>query len=178
MKRWLPGSGSGVKEYEIFRGAEWCGTTTHPSFTDSGLTPDTSYTYTIRAIDFEGNKSPFSAPITVRTLKENVEQPGQGGGNGGNNGGSTLPAWSSSTVYVQGNKVSYAGLDYEALYWTQNNRPDTSSAWKLLSLVVPEWNSTKAYLGGTFVTYNGDTYVAKWWTMGERPDQGGVWKKS
>ncbi|WP_144376777.1 fibronectin type III domain-containing protein [Paenibacillus sp. FSL A5-0031] len=55
MKRWLPGLGSGIKEYEIFRGAEWRGTTTHTSFTDSGLTPDTSYTYTIRAIDFEGN---------------------------------------------------------------------------------------------------------------------------
>ncbi|OME82322.1 hypothetical protein BK120_16110 [Paenibacillus sp. FSL A5-0031] len=29
-----------------------------------------------------------------------------------------MPAWSPSTVYVQGNKASFAGLDYEALYWT------------------------------------------------------------
>lgn len=36
-------------------------------------------------------------------------------------------AWVSTTAYVGGNKVSYAGRNYTAAYWTQNNNPATSS---------------------------------------------------
>ncbi|WP_063847544.1 lytic polysaccharide monooxygenase [Bacillus sp. FJAT-28004] len=152
----------GVTGYKIYRGTTLVTTVsgTATSYTVTGLSPSTPYTFNVYAIDAAGNQS------TASSVNGTTDA----------GGGSTLPAWSSSTVYVQGNKVSYDGLDYEALYWTQNNRPDTSSAWKLLSLVVPEWNSTKAYVGGTHVTYNGISYVAKWWTMGDKPDQGGVWK--
>ncbi len=43
------------------------------------------------------------------------------------NGEACNAAWSSTAVYVGGNTVSYAGVNYTAAYWTQNNNPSTSS---------------------------------------------------
>ncbi|GKU77903.1 lytic polysaccharide monooxygenase [Paenibacillus sp. L3-i20] len=170
---WLPSTSEiSIKQYDVYRDGVLCGSTTHSTFTDDKLQGDKAYTYTIKAIDQNGLASSFSSPLVVRTLKE--EQPG-GGNNGG---GSTLPLWDAKTVYVQGNKVQYNGLEYVAQYWTQNNTPDNSNAWKLTSKVVVDWSSTKAYVGGDQVKYNGVEYVAKWWTMGDKPDGSDVWKKA
>ncbi len=35
--------------------------------------------------------------------------------------------WSATQIYLGGNTVSYAGRNYTAAYWTQNNAPSTSS---------------------------------------------------
>ncbi|WP_078502190.1 lytic polysaccharide monooxygenase [Paenibacillus selenitireducens] len=153
---------NGIKNYEIYRNGTLVGTATETMYDDTGLTANTSYTYTVRAVDTLGNKSQSSAALTAATL------PDSGGGN--------LPAWDATKIYVAGDKVQYDGLEYQASYWTQNNRPDSSDAWKLLSNATPEWNSTKAYTGGSKVTYNGIVYEAKWWTKGEQPDQSDVWK--
>jgi chitinase len=37
------------------------------------------------------------------------------------------PAWSASAVYVNGNTASYAGHNYTAKWWTQNENPSTHS---------------------------------------------------
>src|SRR5919112_440591 len=37
------------------------------------------------------------------------------------------PAWSASTVYVNGNAASYVGHNYTAKWWTQNENPATHS---------------------------------------------------
>lgn len=172
---WLPSSsGLSIQKYDVYRDGVLCGSTTHTTFTDDGLQADKAYTYTVRAIDQNGTASAHSAPLIVRTLKEN----NNGGNEGGENGNSELPLWDSKAVYLKGNKVQYNGLEYEAQYWTQNNAPDSSAAWKLMSDTVVEWNSTKAYLGGDRVTYNGSEYVARWWTMGDKPDQSDVWQKA
>jgi chitinase len=42
-------------------------------------------------------------------------------------GGSCWPAWVSSTAYNGGAQVSYGGFNYQAAYWTQNQRPDLNS---------------------------------------------------
>lgn len=36
-------------------------------------------------------------------------------------------AWSASSIYVQGNRVSYQGLNYEAKWWTSGQVPATST---------------------------------------------------
>ncbi len=40
----------------------------------------------------------------------------------------TDPVWTSSGVYVKGNRVSYNSKVYEAKWWTQNENPETKSA--------------------------------------------------
>ncbi len=40
-----------------------------------------------------------------------------------------IPAWSATTVYTGGEKVSYKSNIYEAKWWTQGNQPDISDVW-------------------------------------------------
>ncbi|NJP97629.1 DUF4832 domain-containing protein [Nonomuraea sp. FMUSA5-5] len=58
----------GVAGYRVYRGSTEAGSTTTTSFTDTGLTPATSYTYTVKAYDAAGNTSAAAAPVTVTTL--------------------------------------------------------------------------------------------------------------
>ncbi|MEV4177505.1 DUF4832 domain-containing protein [Nonomuraea sp. NPDC049709] len=58
----------GVAGYRIYRGTTQAGTSATTSFTETGLNPATSYTYTVRAYDAAGNTSAASAPVTVVTL--------------------------------------------------------------------------------------------------------------
>jgi chitodextrinase len=57
----------GVAGYRVYRGATLIGSPTGTSFTDTGLSPSTAYTYTVAAYDTAGNPSPASAPLTVST---------------------------------------------------------------------------------------------------------------
>ena len=64
----------GVAGYDIFRatGASGgtfaaVGTSTTTSFTNTGLTPVTTYRFQVRARDAAGNASPFTSPILVTT---------------------------------------------------------------------------------------------------------------
>jgi chitodextrinase len=58
----------GVAGYRVYRGSTEAGTSATTSFTDTGLSPATSYTYTVKAYDAAGNTSAASAPVTVTTL--------------------------------------------------------------------------------------------------------------
>jgi chitinase len=42
----------------------------------------------------------------------------------------TLPAWSATTVYVGGNRVSYNGHNYTAKWWTQGETPGNHDVWR------------------------------------------------
>lgn len=57
----------GVTRYEIFRNDERVGTSTNTSFSDTGLTPDTAYTYEVKAYDAAGNESAMSEAFQVTT---------------------------------------------------------------------------------------------------------------
>ena len=42
-----------------------------------------------------------------------------------------VPAWGSSTVYTEGNQVSYHGSTWLASWWTQNQAPgDPYGPWQ------------------------------------------------
>jgi chitinase len=45
----------------------------------------------------------------------------------GGGGGACWAAWNASTAYNGGAQVSYNGVNYQAAYWTQNQRPDLNS---------------------------------------------------
>jgi pullulanase len=61
-------SSAGVAGYNIIRNGAKVGTSTSASFTDTGLSPSTSYSYTVSAYDASGNTSVASAALTVTTL--------------------------------------------------------------------------------------------------------------
>lgn len=65
---WEAGSDNvGVVGYRVARGALALGIVTSLTFMEAGLTPNTSYTYTVTALDGAGNVSP-PASVTVQTL--------------------------------------------------------------------------------------------------------------
>jgi chitodextrinase len=58
----------GIKNYQVFRNGTLIATITSKSFTDSGLTASTLYSYTVKAVDLAGNVSPASAPASATTF--------------------------------------------------------------------------------------------------------------
>jgi cellulose 1,4-beta-cellobiosidase len=66
----------GVTGYRVFRNGVQVATTAGTSYTDSGLTASTQYTYKVAATDAAGNVSAQSAGVTATT------SPGGGGGGG------------------------------------------------------------------------------------------------
>lgn len=57
----------GVAGYDIYQGGVLVGTTAATSYTDTGLSAGTSYTYTVDAFDAAGNYSAESSPVSVTT---------------------------------------------------------------------------------------------------------------
>lgn len=108
---------SNAASYQVFRNNTAIGTTTSTSFTSTGLASGTSYNFTVTAIDASGNSSPASSVYTVSTTGTNT---------------TTYPAWSATTVYVGGNKVSYNGVNYEAKWWTLGETPTGTNVWKVI----------------------------------------------
>lgn len=78
----------GVSGYKIFRGGVQISTSTTPTYSHTGLTPSTNYTYTVSAYDAAGNNSAQSASANSTTQA--------GGGNG-----TTVNAASCSQADVQ-----------------------------------------------------------------------------
>ncbi|MGE5529281.1 MAG: Ig-like domain-containing protein [Patescibacteria group bacterium] len=62
----------GVAGYQVFRGGEQVGTSTTTTFSDTGLSPGTTYSYYVKAYDAAGNVSPQSNTAQATT------QPGGG----------------------------------------------------------------------------------------------------
>ncbi|MGW1075218.1 glycosyl hydrolase family 18 protein [Streptomyces sp. NPDC002537] len=57
----------GIKNYDVYRGTAKAATVAKLAYTDTGLTPGTSYTYTVVARDTADRTGPASPPVTVRT---------------------------------------------------------------------------------------------------------------
>lgn len=56
--------------------------------------------------------------------------------------GCTHPAWTASSVYTQGNRVSYNNKIYEAQWWTTNENPELKSGpWDVWKLIGPCGNN-------------------------------------
>ncbi|WP_244305506.1 glycoside hydrolase family 6 protein [Kitasatospora cheerisanensis] len=57
----------GVTGYDVYRGGTLVGSTSNLSYTDTGLTANTAYSYTVKARDAAGNVSAASAALSVTT---------------------------------------------------------------------------------------------------------------
>lgn len=108
----------GVTGYQIFRDGTLIATVsgTTLQYTASGLNPSTAYTFTVKAVDAAGNVSAASNSLSVTTTAAPT----------------TYPAWSATTVYVGGNKVTHNGVNYEAKWWTLGETPGNADVWKVI----------------------------------------------
>ncbi|MGL4521574.1 MAG: lytic polysaccharide monooxygenase [Bacilli bacterium] len=155
----------GISGYMVYRdGVKVYSGSTTTAWKDTSLTPNTTYTYTVAAVDTSGNIGKQSAIFTVKT-----KAPVAG------------DTWVANKVYNTGDKVLYNNSEWKAKWWTQNETPGPADVWeKQLSSTDPSsksWQSTVAYTSGNIVEYNGAQYQAKWWTKGDIPGKADVWKK-
>jgi len=90
------------------------------------------------------------------------------------------PAWNASTVYTAGNTVTYQGNLWQAMWWTQNQKPgDVNGPWEEI-ITAPDgtavWTATRVFTAGDVVVYQGQKYKALWWTRNQTPGQpNGPW---
>ncbi|MCR2802928.1 lytic polysaccharide monooxygenase [Paenibacillus soyae] len=110
----------GVTSYRIFNGTTLVATVSGTAIEHvvTGLSANTAYTFTVKAVDAAGNVSAASNAISLTTPAAPA----------------TYPAWNASTVYWGGDKVTYNGVNYEARWWTQGQTPGTPAAdvWKVI----------------------------------------------
>ncbi len=66
----------GVTGYQVFRNGTLVGTSATNSYTDSGLTASTAYTYQVLAVDAAGNQSAKSGTLSVTTQAPDTVAPG------------------------------------------------------------------------------------------------------
>lgn len=92
------------------------------------------------------------------------------------------PAWKATTIYNAGDTVTYQGKTWQALWWTQNQKPgDVNGPWMEMAS-APDgtalWTPSRIFTAGDVATYQGKKYVAQWWTRNEKPVDSpyGPWK--
>ncbi|NUS27943.1 MAG: chitinase [Streptomyces sp.] len=69
----------GVKNYDVLRNGSKVATVTTTSYTDTGLTAGTSYSYTVQARDTADQTGPVSGAVSVKTTGGGTTDPGTGG---------------------------------------------------------------------------------------------------
>lgn len=92
------------------------------------------------------------------------------------------PAWSATTTYQAGDKVSYQGKIYLASWSTQNQTPgDPTGPWQELAHASDGsaiWTASRIFNTGDTVTYDGKTWLAAWDTRNQTPgDVNGPWQE-
>jgi chitin-binding protein len=117
-----PADTSQIMSYEIFRSGTKVGEVPVGilSYTDTGLTPNTTYSYTIRSRAVSQNSNTVTGSTTSA---------------GGGTPPTNIPQWSASVAYLRGTQVAYMGNIYEALInaFGERFRPDLSpNSWRLI----------------------------------------------
>jgi fibronectin type 3 domain-containing protein len=100
---------SGATSYRVFRGATQVATPTTPSYTDTGLTNGTAYTYTVVAVG-PSSVSPASSPVTATPVAPAPSTPTGLAGTPGNAGATltwtAVPGATSYKVFRNGTQVA------------------------------------------------------------------------
>ncbi|WP_261807640.1 discoidin domain-containing protein [Paenibacillus sp. N3.4] len=66
----------GVAQYEIYRSGVLIGTSTSTKYSDTGLKPSTTYSYTVKAKDAAGNTSEASNTVSATTTAKTLDRTG------------------------------------------------------------------------------------------------------
>jgi 5'-nucleotidase len=88
------------------------------------------------------------------------------------------PAWDARTVYVDGDRVSRDGHEFEAQWWTRGEVPGSTpwGSWMEVGAAVPAadgtvsaWTPSWVYTDGETVAHDGRLWKATWWTRNQEP---------
>lgn len=96
-----------VSGYQVLRDGVQVGQSAQLSWTDTGLTPGATYSYTVRAVDAAGNVGPASAAVSVTTLTESA--PLFTDAFAGADGAPWAPSWTTSAGSGAANLQAGAG---------------------------------------------------------------------
>jgi chitodextrinase len=136
----------GVTGYDVYRGGTLVGTSTGTSYTDTGLSASTAYTYTVKAVDAAGNLSAASNSATATTPAGT----GGGGGSGCSASLAVTDQWTpgfTDTVTIANHGTS-ATHGWKVTWTWPNGQQETSA-----------WNATVSQSGSavtaTNLSYNG-----------------------
>jgi chitodextrinase len=150
----------GVARYQISRGGEIIDSTTGTSYVDVGLTPVTSYSYTVKAVDAEGNLSADSSPPAVTTtfykpapviVEESFEYAAALSISGQSGGIGWASAWGNSGTNTIMTEIVDRPMTYPGVL-TNGNRA------KLL-----ECSANTLYISRTFASPIADATAATYW---------------
>ena len=152
--------GSGLAGYKVYRGGVQVGITTLTSFSDTGLNPNTTYSYTVSAYDTAQNESAQTSPVNVTTSSAMTLIRVNAGGGAYTDGNGNV--WSADYGYNTGNAFSTTNaisVTTDGVLY-QSQRYDPSASPELIySFTVPN---------GTYVvnlhfaeTYSGAFGVGK-----------------
>ena len=152
-----------VTGYNIYRSGILVGSSGTTSHSDTGLTPSTSYLYTVTAYDAAGNESPQTAAVMATTLNQTVSLVGhwkfdEGSGatatdsSGNGNDGVLVngPAWVGGKI---AGAVSLDGIDDYINAGSASSLDDiqtkTITAWiKRKDIAKTQYITMKGYTGG------------------------------
>jgi chitodextrinase len=123
---------SGIRNYRIYRNGTFAGTSATLAFADQGLTPNTTYTYEVSAVNGASLEGPRTPPVTATTLTP-VVVPGnltvntQSQGSGIPAAGYQVEVSASGVLLTQpigtAASVSFAGLVPQTYTVTLKNLP-------------------------------------------------------
>ena len=123
---WSPSTDNvGVAGYRVYRNGVQVGTTSGTTFTDTGLSASTRYTYTVAAYDAAGNVSAQSAGVTATTTSS-----GGGGGSGCTATYSVSSQWNTGfTANVNVTNNGTAPTNGWKVSWTWGGQEQISNVW-------------------------------------------------
>lgn len=130
-----------VALYRVYRDGVLIDNSTTTTFDDYGLLPDTSYTYTVAAVDVSGNTSTLSNPVVGMTLSDSVPPTIPGGLEAKIlSTGDIQLSWSISTddVGIAGYRVfrngSLAGEESEPLFVDDQVTPGSEYTYSVVGV--------------------------------------------
>jgi len=136
----------GVAGYRVYRNGTQVGTTAGTTFTDTGLSASTRYTYTVAAFDAAGNVSSQSLGVNATTSA----------GSGGGGGSGCTATYAVASQWSTG---------FTANVTVANNGSTTSNGWKVTwtwsgsQQITNAWNGVESHSGQsetvTNAGYNG-----------------------
>ncbi|MGY4642462.1 glycoside hydrolase family 6 protein [Cellulomonas sp. URHB0016] len=150
-------SGSGVAGYQVFQGSTLVATVTTTSYTVTGLSANTAYTFTVKAKDNAGNTSAASTAVTATTQNTTtttgackVVYTANSWNNGftasvkvTNTGTAALSSWNLGFSFANGQKV------------TQGWSADWSQSGTAVTAKNAAWNGTLAAGQSVDIGFNG-----------------------
>ncbi len=92
-------------------------------------------------------------------------------------------AWDKKRVYTTGDKVTFNGKVFQALWYTSGETPGASNfgAWAEIATATDGtaiWTASRVFTSGDVVVYQGRRFTALWYTRGQAPGGvGGPWSE-